>query len=47
MTASLMLRKLGNYPCQNSLAVGLRELRRIERTLFTCDSGTNRIRIPR
>ena len=33
-TASLMLRKLGSYPCQNGLAVALRELGRIERTLF-------------
>jgi hypothetical protein len=29
-----MLRKLGRYPRQNSLAVALRELGRIERTLF-------------
>lgn len=35
MTASLILRKLGAYPRQNSLAVGLREIGRIERTLFT------------
>ena len=34
MTASLMLRKLGSYPRQNGLAVALRELGRIERTLF-------------
>ena len=34
-TASLMLRKLGSYPRQNSLAVALRELGRIERTLHT------------
>jgi TnpA family transposase len=33
-TASLMLRKLGSYPRQNGLAVALRELGRIERTLF-------------
>jgi len=33
-TASLMLRKLGSYPRQNSLAIALRELGRIERTLF-------------
>ncbi len=34
VTASLILRKLGSYPRQNSLAVALRELGRIERTLF-------------
>jgi TnpA family transposase len=32
-----MLRKLGSYPRQNRLAVALRELGRIERTLFTLD----------
>ena len=37
VTASLMLRKLGSYPRQNGLAVGLRELGRIERTLFNLD----------
>ncbi len=37
VTASLMLRKLGNYPRQNGLALALRELGRIERTLFTLD----------
>jgi TnpA family transposase len=37
VTASLMLRKLGSYPRQNSLAVALRELGRIERTLFILD----------
>jgi TnpA family transposase len=36
-TASLMLRKLGSYPRQNGLALALRELGRIERTLFTLD----------
>jgi TnpA family transposase len=36
-TASLMIRKLGSYPRQNGLAVALRELGRIERTLFTLD----------
>lgn len=36
-TASLMLRKLGSYPRQHGLAVALRELGRIERTLFTLD----------
>lgn len=35
VTASLMLRKLGSYPRQNGLALALRELGRIERTLFT------------
>jgi TnpA family transposase len=34
VTASLILRKLSSYPRQNSLAVALRELGRIERTLF-------------
>lgn len=37
VTASLMLRKLGSYPRQNGLAVALRELGRIKRTLFTLD----------
>jgi hypothetical protein len=32
---SLILRKLGAYPRQNSLALALRELGRLERTLFT------------
>lgn len=35
VTASLILRKLSAYPRQNRLAVGLCELGRIERTLFT------------
>src|SRR2546430_7660455 len=35
VTASLMLRKLGSYPRQNGLALALRELGRLERTLFT------------
>jgi TnpA family transposase len=34
VTASLMLRKLGAYPRQNGLAVALRELGKVERTLF-------------
>jgi TnpA family transposase len=34
VTASLVLRKLAAYPRQNGLAWGLRELGRIERTLF-------------
>ena len=33
-TASLLLRKLGAYPRQNGLALALREIGRIERTLF-------------
>jgi TnpA family transposase len=37
VSASLMLRKLGSYPRQNGLAVALRELGRIERTLFALD----------
>jgi TnpA family transposase len=36
-TASLMLRKLSNYPRQNGLALALREIGRIERTLFILD----------
>lgn len=32
-----MLRKLGSYPRQNGQAVALRELGRIERTLFILD----------
>ena len=32
-----MLRKLGSYPRQNGLAVALREVGRIERTLFILD----------
>jgi TnpA family transposase len=32
-----MLRKLGSYPRQNGLATALRELGRIERTLFMLD----------
>lgn len=35
--ASLMLRRLGAYPRQNGLALALREIGRIERTLFTLD----------
>lgn len=34
VTASLILRKLGGYPRQNGLALALRELGRLERTLF-------------
>ena len=35
VTASLLLRKLGAYPRRNGLALALRELGRLERTLFT------------
>jgi len=35
VTASLILRKLSAYPRQNDLALALRELGRIERTIFT------------
>jgi TnpA family transposase len=37
VTASLMIRKLSSYPRQNGLAIALRELARIERTLFILD----------
>ena len=37
VTASLMIGKLGSYPRQNGLAIALRELGRIERTLFILD----------
>jgi TnpA family transposase len=37
VSASAMLRKLSAYPRQNGLAVALREIGRIERTLFTLD----------
>ncbi len=37
VSASLMLKRLGSYPRQNGLALALRELGRIERTLFTLD----------
>jgi len=37
VTASLMLRKLSSYPRQNGLAVALREIGRIERTLFSLE----------
>jgi TnpA family transposase len=37
VTASLILRKLGAYPRQNSLALALREFGRVERTLFTLE----------
>jgi TnpA family transposase len=37
VTASLMLKKLGSYPRQNGLALALRELGRLHRTLFILD----------
>ena len=37
VTASLIVRKTGSYPRQNALAVALRELGRIERSLFMLD----------
>lgn len=37
VTASLMMRKLGAYPRQNGLATALRELGKLERTLFLLD----------
>lgn len=36
-SASLLLKRLGAYPRQNSLALALREIGRIERTLFMLD----------
>jgi TnpA family transposase len=35
VSASLMLKRLGAYPRQNGLALALREIGRIERTLYT------------
>lgn len=37
VTASLIVKKIGSYPRQNGLAVALRELGKIERTLFMLD----------
>jgi hypothetical protein len=37
VTASVILRKLAAYPRQNGLAQALRELGKLERTLFTLD----------
>lgn len=37
VTASLILRKLASYPRRNGLALALRELGRIEKTLFLLD----------
>ena len=36
-SASLLLKRLGAYPRQNGLALALREIGRIERTLFMLD----------
>jgi TnpA family transposase len=36
-SASAMLRRLAAYPRQNGLAVALREISRVERSLFTLD----------
>lgn len=43
VTASLMPRKLGSYPRHNGLAIALRELGRIERTLsiLDCSKASN------
>jgi TnpA family transposase len=37
VTASLIMRQLASYPRQNGVAAALRELGRMERTLFTLD----------
>lgn len=37
VTASLLLRKLASYPRQNGLAWALREVGRLEKTLFTLE----------
>ncbi|SCX98598.1 Tn3 transposase DDE domain-containing protein [Nitrosospira sp. Nsp13] len=41
VTASVILRKLAAYPRQNGLALALRELGKLERTLFTLQSLQN------
>jgi TnpA family transposase len=41
VTASLMLRKLGAYPRQNALAFALREIGKLERTLFLLEYVQN------
>jgi hypothetical protein len=41
VTASLIMRQLAAYPRQNSVAAALRELGRLERTLFTLDWISN------
>ena len=40
VTASLIMRQLASYPRQNGLAAALRELGRMERTLFICSTGS-------
>ena len=37
VTASLIMRQLASHPRQNGVAAALRELGRLERTLFTLD----------
>jgi len=37
VTASAMLRKLSAYPRQNGLALALREVGRLERSIFMLD----------
>lgn len=37
VSASVMLERLGSYPRANGLALALREIGRVERTLFTLD----------
>ena len=41
VTASLLVRKIGSYPRQNGLALALRELGKIERTLFMLEWFTD------
>jgi hypothetical protein len=45
--ASTMLRKLGAYPRQNQLAASLREVGRLDRTLFTLGRPCSRACLPR
>src|SRR5712672_1040814 len=40
VSASLILKRLGAYPRQNGLALALREIGRIERTLFMLDGSS-------
>lgn len=35
--SSLIIKKLGSYPRQNSLATAIREIGKIERTIFTLE----------
>ena len=37
ISASVVLERLGSYPCANGLALALCEIDRVERTLFTLD----------